>query len=177
MSIFKVKNKNGTISYGYYFRDRVTKQRYRKIVPLAHTKWDAEQAEIKAKQEIFDKRHGLDEKGKDLLSSFLDDVYLHWRSTMTKPNQILGARWISSHSIISATGTCYRTRNPGSWQTSGGPRAHSQPAVIVALGTGMRMGEQLRMKRHQVERSSFVLHTLDKLPRVSTLETTRPPRR
>src|SRR6185503_17243437 len=60
----------------------------------------------KAKQEIFDKRHGLDEKGNDLLSSFLDDVYLHWRSTMTKPNQILGARWISSHSIISATGTC-----------------------------------------------------------------------
>jgi hypothetical protein len=55
MSIFKVKNKNGTISYGYYFRDRVTKERYRKIVPLARTKWDAEQAEIKAKQEIFDK--------------------------------------------------------------------------------------------------------------------------
>jgi hypothetical protein len=33
----------------------------------------------------------------------------------------------------------------------GGPRAHLQPAVIVALGTGMRMGEQLRMKRHQVD--------------------------
>jgi len=32
-----------------------------------------------------------------------------------------------------------------------GPRAHLQPAVIVALGTGMRMGEQLRMKRHQVD--------------------------
>jgi integrase len=29
------------------------------------------------------------------------------------------------------------------------PRAHLKPAVIVALGTGMRMGEQLRMKRHQ----------------------------
>ena len=32
-----------------------------------------------------------------------------------------------------------------------GPRAHLQPAVIIALGTGMRMGEQLRMKRHQVD--------------------------
>jgi len=32
-----------------------------------------------------------------------------------------------------------------------GPRAHLKPAVIVALGTGMRMGEQLRMKRHQVD--------------------------
>ena len=84
MSIFKVKNKNGTISYGYYFRDRVTKQRYRKIVPLARTKWDAEQAEIKAKQEIFDKRHGLEEKGKDLLSTFLDEVYLPWSKANKK---------------------------------------------------------------------------------------------
>lgn len=32
-----------------------------------------------------------------------------------------------------------------------GPRAHLQPAVIIALGTGMRMGDQLRMKRHQVD--------------------------
>ncbi len=32
-----------------------------------------------------------------------------------------------------------------------GPRAHLKPAVVVALGTGMRMGEQLRMKRHQVD--------------------------
>ena len=32
-----------------------------------------------------------------------------------------------------------------------GPRAHLQPIVIVALGTGMRMSEQLQMKRHQVD--------------------------
>lgn len=32
-----------------------------------------------------------------------------------------------------------------------GPRAHMKAAVIVALGTGMRMREQLRMKRHQVD--------------------------
>jgi hypothetical protein len=32
-----------------------------------------------------------------------------------------------------------------------GPRGHLKPAVIVALGTGMRFGEQLRMKRSQVE--------------------------
>ena len=84
MSVFKKKNKNGTTSYGYDFRDRVTGTRYRKRVPLARTKWDAEQAEIKAKQEIFDKRHGLEEKGKDLLSSFLDDVYLPWSKANKK---------------------------------------------------------------------------------------------
>ncbi len=54
MPVFKIKNKKGTISYGYDFRDRSTKKRYRKIVPLARTKWDAEQAEIKAKQELLD---------------------------------------------------------------------------------------------------------------------------
>jgi hypothetical protein len=39
MSVFKKKNKNGTTSYGYDFRDRVTGTRYRKIVSLARTKW------------------------------------------------------------------------------------------------------------------------------------------
>ena len=32
-----------------------------------------------------------------------------------------------------------------------GPRAHLKAAVVVALGTGMRLGEQLRMKRSQVD--------------------------
>ena len=32
-----------------------------------------------------------------------------------------------------------------------GPRAHMKSAVTVALGTDMRMGEQLQMKRHQVD--------------------------
>lgn len=32
-----------------------------------------------------------------------------------------------------------------------GPRAHLQPIVTVALRTGMRLGEQLQMKRHQVD--------------------------
>jgi len=46
----------GTISYGYDFRDRVTNSRHRKIVSLARTKWDAEQAEVKAKKELLKKR-------------------------------------------------------------------------------------------------------------------------
>src|SRR2546430_8294398 len=76
MPIFKRKNKNGTISYGYDFRDRGSNARYRKIVPLARTKWDADQAEIKAKRELFEKRHGIEEKGTILLSDFLDQDYL-----------------------------------------------------------------------------------------------------
>src|SRR5256885_15541147 len=84
MSVFKKKNKNGTVSYGYDFRNRITKTRYRKIVALAHTKWDAEQAEIEAKQKLFEKRYGVEEKGTDLLSDFLDQVYLPWSKTNKK---------------------------------------------------------------------------------------------
>lgn len=66
MSVFKKKNKNGTTS----FRDRVTGTRYRKIVSLARTKWDAELAETAAKKELFEKRFGVEEKGTALLSEF-----------------------------------------------------------------------------------------------------------
>jgi hypothetical protein len=84
MSVFKKKNKNGTISYGYDFRDRETNTRHRKIVSLARTKWDAEQAEVKAKKDVFEKRYGVEEKGTDLLSDFLDQVYLPWSKANKK---------------------------------------------------------------------------------------------
>jgi len=84
MSVFKKKNKNGTTSYGYDFRDRVTGTRYRKIVSLARTKWDAEQAETAAKKELFEKRFGVEEKGTALLSEFLDEVYLPWSKANKK---------------------------------------------------------------------------------------------
>ena len=79
VGIYK-KNKNGTTSYGYDFRDRVTGIRYRKIVSLARTKWDAEQAETAAKKELF----GVEEKGIALLSEFLDEVYLPWSKANKK---------------------------------------------------------------------------------------------
>jgi hypothetical protein len=84
MAVFKRKNKNGTISYGYDFRDRGTKSRYRKIVPLARTNWDVEQAELKTKKELLERRHGVEEKGKQLLSEFLDQVYLPWSKVNKK---------------------------------------------------------------------------------------------
>lgn len=222
MSVFKVKNKNGSTSYGYYFRDRVTKQRYRKIVPLARNKWDAEQAEIRAKQEIFERRLGLEEKGIQLLSEFLDEVYLPWSktnkkswrddaymapmlkqyfegkalrdisaqaveqfkidrlNTLTKKGSSrqpatvnreltllssvysLAMKYDKAESnpcskvdLFTLDNLRYRyllpDEEPKLLAQLDGPRAHLRPAVIVALGTGMRMGEQLRMKRHQVD--------------------------
>lgn len=65
-------------SYGYHFRDLMTGARYRKIVPLARTKWDAERAEIAAKKELFEKRFGVEEKGTVLFSEFARTSCLFW---------------------------------------------------------------------------------------------------
>lgn len=222
MPVFKIKNKKGTISYGYDFRDRSTKKRYRKIVPLARTKWDAEQAEIKAKQELLEKRHGIEKKGTGLLSEFLDHDYLLWSKTNKKswrddaymipmlkqyfegkvlreisvqlveqfktdrlntPTKKQTARRPATVnrelSLLSSVFTLavkydkaesnpcskvdlftldnlrYRylqqEEEPRLMAQLSGPRAHLKLAVIVALGTGMRMGEQLRMQRPQVD--------------------------
>lgn len=222
MSVFKRKNKNGTISYGYYFRDRVTKKRYRKIVPLARTKWDAEQAEIKAKKEIFERRYGVVEKGTDLLSDFFDQSYLPWSKANKKSWQddvymapmikeyFKGKtlREISAQMIeqFKSNRTNTLTKHGGQRQPATvnreltllssmftlaikydkaesnpcdkvdlftldnlryryllpeeepllmaeliGPRAHLKSAVIVALGTGMRLSEQLGLHRRQVD--------------------------
>jgi integrase len=222
MAIFNRKNKNGTISYGYDFRDRETNSRYRKIVPLARTKWDAEQAEVKAKKELLEKRHGVEEKGIELLSAFLDQVYLPWskankkswrddaymipmlkeyfkgkalreisaqliekfkndrlntitkKETPRRPATVnreltllsstfsLAVKYDKAESnpcskvdLFTLDNLRYRyllpEEEPKLIAELNGPRAHLRPAVIVALGTGMRMGEELRMKRHQVD--------------------------
>lgn len=90
MSIFKIRNKDGTYSYGYDFRDRVSRKRIRKIVPLARTKWQAEQAEKKAKEDLFNERYGLEETGTDKIGDFLREIYMPW----SKANK---RSWINDH--------------------------------------------------------------------------------
>jgi hypothetical protein len=45
-----------------------------------------------------------------------------------------------------------------------GPRANLEPIITVAVGTGMRMSEQLQMKRHQVD--SVVISSLRDIRRM-----------
>jgi hypothetical protein len=80
MSVYK-RGKKGT-HWHYYFRVRGV--RYRGSIPEARTKQQAEQAESKIKQEIFEKRFEVEQKGIDLLSDFLDDVYLPWSKVNKK---------------------------------------------------------------------------------------------
>jgi len=80
MSVYK-RGKKGT-HWHYYFRVRGV--RYRGSLPEARTKQQAEQAESKIKQELFEKRFEVEQKGTDLLSDFLDDVYLPWSKVNKK---------------------------------------------------------------------------------------------
>src|SRR5260370_6291709 len=52
--------------------------RMRGVIPEARTKWEAEQAEIKLKREVFENRYDLRQMGNDKLSAFIDDVFLPW---------------------------------------------------------------------------------------------------
>jgi integrase len=51
--------------------------RYRKAVPEARTKWQAEQAEVKAKEDVFSGRYGS-EPSNITLKEFIEKQYLIW---------------------------------------------------------------------------------------------------
>ena len=217
MSVYK--RGKGT-HWHYYFRVRGV--RYRGSIPEARTKQKAEQAESKIKQEIFEKRFELEQKGTDLLSDFLDDVYLPWSkvnkkswrddvymvpmlkahfegkalreisvqlverfktdrmntptkkgtarqpATVNRELNLLSSAFslavlydkaefnpCSKVDLFPLDNLRYRyllpEEEPRLMAELSGPRAHLRPAVIVALGTGMRLGEQLSMKRSQVD--------------------------
>jgi integrase len=74
MSVFK-RGKQNT-HWHYYFRVRGV--RYRGAIPEASTKWEAEQAESKIRQEVFEGRFGLVHSGTMKLSDFVDEIYMPW---------------------------------------------------------------------------------------------------
>jgi hypothetical protein len=62
----------------WHYRFRVRRVRYRGSLPEARTKWEAEQAESKIKQEIFEGRFGLVELGSEKLVDFINKIFLPW---------------------------------------------------------------------------------------------------
>ena len=71
MSVYK-RGKKGT-HWHYYFRVRGV--RYRGVLSEARTKQQAEQAESKIKQEIFEGRFGLIELGSERLGDFISKTF------------------------------------------------------------------------------------------------------
>ena len=62
----------------WHYRFRVRRVRYRGALPEASTKWEAEQAESKIKQEIFEGRFGLVDLGSERLADFISKTFLPW---------------------------------------------------------------------------------------------------
>lgn len=62
----------------FYYSFRTRGKRYRGAIPEARTKWEAEQAELRIRQEIFEGRFGKQETGKRLVTEFIDSDYLPW---------------------------------------------------------------------------------------------------
>ena len=74
MSVFKRGRQN--THWHYYFRVRGV--RYRGAIPEARTKWEAEQAESKIRQEVFEGRFGLVQSGTMKLTDFIEEIYMPW---------------------------------------------------------------------------------------------------
>ena len=88
MSVYK--RGKGT-HWHYYFRVRGV--RYRGSIPEARTKQKAEQAESKIKQEIFEKRFEVEQKGTDLLSQILWMMFIYPGLRSTKNRGAMMSIW------------------------------------------------------------------------------------
>ncbi len=212
----------------WHYRFRVRRVRYRGALPEARTKWEAEQAETKIKQEIFEGRFGLVDLGSEKLADFINKIFLPWskankrswrhdvfrarticdyfgsktfremsplliekfkrdrRESITRRESVRSAASVN-HELtllskifnlaidykVTDTNPCAKVKNykldnkryryllpeeePRLMAALSGPRAHLKPLVIVAIGTGMRQGEQLRLTWDRVDFSRRVL--------------------
>jgi len=212
----------------WHYRFRVRRVRYRGALPEARTKWEAEQAESKIKQDIFEGRFGLVDLGSEKLIDFIDKIFLPWsrtnkrswrhdefrarticdyfgsktfremsplliekfkrdrRESLTRKGTVRSAASVN-HELtllskiinlaidykVTDTNPCTKVKKyhldnkryryllpeeePRLMAALTGPRAHLKPMVTVALGTGMRLGEQLRLTWDRVDFSRRVL--------------------
>ena len=223
MSVYK----RGKKSRHWHYYMRVRGVRYRGVIPEARTKYEAEQAEIKIKREIFEGRFGQLDLGSEKLADFIEKVFLPWskankrswrhdefrtrticeyfggkmfreispllvekfkrdrresitaRQTLRSPASVnleltLLSKIFNLAIDYKVTNTNplrkvkkytldnkrYRyllpEEEPALMAVLTGPRA-LKPMVKVALGTGMRLGEQLRLSWERVDFSPGVL--------------------
>jgi integrase len=212
----------------WHYRFRVRRVRYRGAIPEARTKWEAQQAETKIKQEIFEGRFGQVDLGSEKLADFIEKIFLPWskankrswkhdefrarticeffggktfreispllvekfkrdrresitiRDTVRSPASVNHELTLLSKIFnlaidykVTDTNPCTKVKKytldnkryryllpeeePALMDALTGPRAHLKPVVTVALGTGMRLGEQLRLTWDRVDFSRRVL--------------------
>lgn len=65
----------------WYFDFQIKGKRYREAISAATTKWQAEQAERKARSEVFDGMYGIRQLGTQSFAEFVKDTYMPWAKT------------------------------------------------------------------------------------------------
>lgn len=80
----------------WYFDFKVAGARYREVIPGARTKWQAEQAETQARDEVFEGRLGVRQLGKQLFSEFVAETFVPWSKANKRTwrnDEIIANQW------------------------------------------------------------------------------------
>ncbi|HEX8137574.1 MAG TPA: site-specific integrase [Pyrinomonadaceae bacterium] len=221
MSVYRRGNR-------WHYAFCIRSARYRKAIPEARTKYEAEKAEVEAKKEVFEGRYGKATGDKDFME-FVEKVYLPWSRVNKRScyDDVLWAHavepWFKGKTFreisplliekfkrerkesltkkgtkrspatvnreleilskvfnlaidygVTDTNQCrkikkFRMDNKRTrylldeeehrlLAVLTGPRAHLRSAVIVAIGTGMRRGDQFNLRWEQVDFQRNVIH-------------------
>ncbi|HEY9285899.1 MAG TPA: site-specific integrase [Pyrinomonadaceae bacterium] len=214
MSVFK---RGGRWHYAFCIRG----VRYRKGIPEARTKHEAERAEVEAKKAVFEGRYGAP-SGEDDFMEFVEKNFLPWSrankrswyddelwaravapwfkgktfaqispllverfkreraagltrkgterspATVNRELEILSRVFsLAMDSGAASTNPCRKVKKlradnrrtrylldeeePRLFEALTGERAHLRPLVVVALGTGMRLGDELNLTWERVD--------------------------
>jgi hypothetical protein len=80
----------------WHFSFQIKGVRYREAIPEARTKFQAEQAEAKARDQVFQGTYGAVQLGNQDLSQFVSETYLPWAKANKRTwrnDEIIANQW------------------------------------------------------------------------------------
>jgi integrase len=80
----------------WYFDFQIRGARYREAIPEARTKFQAEQAETKARDQVFQGTYGTSQLGNQDLAEFVNETYLPWAKANKRTwrnDEIIANQW------------------------------------------------------------------------------------
>ena len=80
----------------WYFDFQIRGARYREAIPEARTKFQAEQAETKARDQVFQGTYGAVQLGNQDFSQFVSETYLPWAKANKRTwrnDEIIANQW------------------------------------------------------------------------------------
>ena len=80
----------------WYFDFQIRGARYREAIPEARTKFQAEQAETKARDQVFQGTYGMSQLGNEDFCEFVSETYLPWAKANKRTwrnDEIIAIQW------------------------------------------------------------------------------------